>query len=1066
MLFLTLSGAVPLAPQTAFAQPLQPLLRQLAIEEPDLVVEVIVQKSSTASNLEETIVDWGGEITRDLHIIHGFSARLPAKRALELAELGGVRWISLNGGVYKSSLLDVEGSVTLREEFDDTGNEPTTMWTGLGTWSGQAWQEIGENDGPASGDVAVTRFFGGELSGLRLQNGNKGLVGFAALSDASKAVLSYAFRRKDLDDASDFVSLQVSADGGTTWTEVDRFSGPMTDASVQFHSVDISLYASQQTAIRFLTSPTFDDTDKFYVDFVQLEFVGKPEGEKSQPELSNRLFLPLISADTSAGSNPIETMHNDSLTTTDQPVAPAEISSLKNVCDQFYAGTYEDSCGGSAEAWASSWVENEVSSGGVGATSGHIRVENYGLRLDNYPATGGQPSVSRKANLGGGVVAASMDVLFETSAAVTASDTAVIEVSKDGGTTYTALETVTGITGASRLKHTYNISRFASPNFMVRFRIQSNYSSVNKTFTVRLVNISYERIDSGVAWQYLIPTYADGWKYLADGSNQGTAWRAPEFNDSTWATGKAEFGYGNGFGQDTQVTYGSDPNNKYITTYFRRSLFIPNTSDLSSLSFRLLSDDGGVVYVNGVELFRYNMPTGAITSTTRAATNVTGAVNWYVYNVNNTMLVNGENTIAVEVHQAIPNTDDMVFNFELWGYSTCTDCINTTSVTNSYVKTIRATDLWNGTTRLQGQGVTVAVVDSGISNHQDTNNAILNQRVLTHVNFSSDPLSIDDENGHGSHIAGTIAGNGAKSQGKYLGVAPRANLVDVKVTNDQGSGTTADVVEGIQWIYDNKNTYNIRVANLSLNSTIAESYNTSPLDAALEILWFNGVTVIVSAGNNGTTNGGVLYPPANDPFVITVGAVDDKGTTTVTDDVIPTFSAYGITSDGFAKPDLVAPGSNIISLLASDDSNLAVNHPANVVSGPYGSYYFRMSGTSMASAVASGAVALLIQDEPGLTPDQIKYRLRATANKNWTAYSNQKAGAGTLDIYAAVNGTSTQSSNTGLQASQLLSSGGTPINWGSVNWNSVNWNSVNWNSVNWNSVNWNSVNWNSNSWEE
>jgi serine protease AprX len=192
-----------------------------------------------------------------------------------------------------------------------------------------------------------------------------------------------------------------------------------------------------------------------------------------------------------------------------------------------------------------------------------------------------------------------------------------------------------------------------------------------------------------------------------------------------------------------------------------------------------------------------------------------------------------------------------------------------------------------------------------------------------------------------------------------------------------------------------------------------------------------------------------------------VGAADDRGTAAITDDLIPSFSAYGTTSDGFAKPDLVAPGRNIISLLASDDSNLAVNHPAHKVSGNYSADYFRMSGTSMASAVVAGAVALLLQDEPNLTPDQVKHRLKATANKSWSAYSAQKAGAGYLDIQAAVTGTTTQSANTGIAASQLLWTGSQPVVWGSVSWNSVSWNSVSWNSVSWNSVSWNSVSWNS-----
>jgi len=219
----------------------------------------------------------------------------------------------------------------------------------------------------------------------------------------------------------------------------------------------------------------------------------------------------------------------------------------------------------------------------------------------------------------------------------------------------------------------------------------------------------------------------------------------------------------------------------------------------------------------------------------------------------------------------------------------------------------------------------------------------------------------------------------------------------------------------------------------------------------VEILWFNGITVVVSAGNKGS---GVINPPANDPFVITVGATDDKGTSSLTDDVSASFSAYGTTGDGFKKPDLVAPGTNIVARLVNSNMGLAQAHPANQVEG---GLYFRMSGTSMSAPVVAGAVALLVQDEPNLTPDQIKYRLRVTANTAWPGYDTARAGAGYLDAYAAVQGTTTQSANTGLAVSQLLATGADPIN-SAVNWNSVNWNSVNWNSVNWNSVNWNSVN--------
>src|SRR5439155_2122359 len=135
--------------------------------------------------------------------------------------------------------------------------------------------------------------------------------------------------------------------------------------------------------------------------------------------------------------------------------------------------------------------------------------------------------------------------------------------------------------------------------------------------------------------------------------------------------------------------------------------------------------------------------------------------------------------------------------------------------------------------------------------------------------------------------------------------APNVNLINVKVSSDAGAATSSDVVSGLQWVLANKLTNNIKVVNLSLNSSVVQSYNVDPIDAAVEVLWFNGIVVVVSAGNNGSAT---LYPPANDPFVITVGATNDMGTASITDDTIATFSAYGTTTDGIAKPDLVAPG--------------------------------------------------------------------------------------------------------------------------------------------------------------
>jgi serine protease AprX len=388
----------------------------------------------------------------------------------------------------------------------------------------------------------------------------------------------------------------------------------------------------------------------------------------------------------------------------------------------------------------------------------------------------------------------------------------------------------------------------------------------------------------------------------------------------------------------------------------------------------------------------------------------------------------------------------------------CANCVDTSKLANAYIGAIKADQVWNKRPYLQGTSIGVAVVDSGVNPNGDLYTNMGVNRQVADVRFNSDyNQSTSDGYGHGTHVASIVGGDGSESGGKYIGVAPMVNIINVKVSNDDGSAMMHDVVAGLEWVLENKDAYNIRVVNISLNSSVAESYHTSPLDAAVEILWFNKIVVVVSAGNYGD---GAIYPPANDPFVITVGATDDKGTNSISDDVMASFSAYGLTSDGVKKPDLVAPGKNITARLVNQNMGLAYEHPANRV----GSEYFRMSGTSMAAPMVSGAVALLLQDEPGLTPDQVKYRLTVTANKSWAGYNATKSGAGYLDVNAAVGGTTTKSANTGVMASQLLTTGEAPITWGSVGWNSVGWNSVGWNSVGWNSVGWNSVGWNSDYW--
>ena len=702
VLLISLLSPAPVAalPANTITTPkIQDYLLALAATTPDEIVAVIVQKADASAAAEALVTANGGQVTKTLSLINAFVARLPVHAVAALAASPAVKWVSLDAPVMSMSTAGLSAA----DDFTETAYNGSSGSYG---WASD-WQEVGETDGAALGDVAVVPFWGGALQGLRLQGAVKGAWRQVDLAQATDATLHLSYRRKGFESDQDFVLIELSPDGGNSWQEIGRLTGPVTDAEIQYVSYDLAAYRSAAATVRVTTSPTFSEPARFYLDTINIDLI--PDAG-AQPVATNRLYLPLVN---------------------------------------------------------------------VGA---------------------------------------------------------------DGNLTADATEA---------------------------------------------------------------------------------------------SLSKAE-----------QIARAGD-------------------SARTTCSYH---------------------------------------------------------------------------------------CIDLTKMANTFVKAIRADQLWNVGLYRRGWAVTVAVVDSGIANHVDLNNYTGTSRLAGQVNFVPGASTPDDYYGHGTHIAGTIAGLGDSSGRVYMGVAPEARLVDVRVMNDRGHGNTSTVVEGLQWIYNNRSNYNIKIVNLSLNSRIPESYNKSALNAALEVLWFNKIVVVVSAGNGGKQR---LYPPANDPFVITVGAVDDKGTVSITDDTLSPFSAYGMTSDGFLKPDLVAPGSNIVSVLASDDSNLVVANPSNTVTAPNNSRYFKMSGTSMAAAVVAGAVAILLEDEPNLTPDQVKHRLRATA-RPFSGPESCAAGAGYLDISAAVNGTTTQSANTGIAASQRLWSGTEPITWGSVSWNSVSWNSVSWNSTNWNSVSWNS----------
>ena len=292
---------------------------------------------------------------------------------------------------------------------------------------------------------------------------------------------------------------------------------------------------------------------------------------------------------------------------------------------------------------------------------------------------------------------------------------------------------------------------------------------------------------------------------------------------------------------------------------------------------------------------------------------------------------------------------------------------------------VNASYAWN--TGLDGKGVGIAIIDSGVYPHTD-----LQSRIVYRQSFVGGVQP--DDFGHGTHVAGIAAGNGAasiaaRSSHVFKGIAPNANIIDLRVLDANGMSSDSAVIAAIEQAVALKSQYNIRVINLSLGRPIFESCTRDPLCQAVEAAWKSGIVVVAAAGNLGRNGYATVLSPGNSPHAITVGCMKTMATNTRADDQIASYSSKGPTYiDMTVKPDLVAPGNLVDSLLAPG-STLEAMYPGNVVPPAY----FQLSGTSMATPVVSGTVALMLQQKPGLTNDTVKARLMKSATKNFPPYS-------------------------------------------------------------------------------
>lgn len=381
-----------------------------------------------------------------------------------------------------------------------------------------------------------------------------------------------------------------------------------------------------------------------------------------------------------------------------------------------------------------------------------------------------------------------------------------------------------------------------------------------------------------------------------------------------------------------------------------------------------------------------------------------------------------------------------------------------------------------------GKGVAVAVIDSGVADHPD-----LAGRIIARVDLTGEQ-SNGDPGGHGTHVAGLIAGDGTASNGAWTGTAPQADIVSVRVIDSTGHATLSTIFAGMQWVLKNRSTYHIKVVNMSFGGTALSGYQSDLLASAAEMLYFAGLTVVVSAGNSGPGTS-TISTPATDPFVLTVGAADDNRTPLIADDTVAIWSSRGPTAfDGIAKPDLIAPGRKMIGLRAAG-STIDSAYPDRRVTalGALDAQYFTMSGTSMAAPVVAGVAALYLDLHPGTQPLAVKEQLTGTAHP-LPGISRTDQGAGIVDALAALSAPPVGVGYTPYAASSAFAemvfkklygqpivwrdpsfNGGVDsrgIRWADITWEVITWDDITWEDITWEAFSWQDITWEDITWED
>jgi len=373
-----------------------------------------------------------------------------------------------------------------------------------------------------------------------------------------------------------------------------------------------------------------------------------------------------------------------------------------------------------------------------------------------------------------------------------------------------------------------------------------------------------------------------------------------------------------------------------------------------------------------------------------------------------------------------------------------------------------------------GRGVAVALVDTGVADTPDLHGP----RLVRGADFSGEGDGIDHY-GHGTFMAGLIAGDGTASASaatRHYGVAPAATIVSVKVAGADGSTSLSRVIAGIGWVVTHRDTYHVGVLNLSFGVDAPMPYKFNPLSAAVEAAWASGITVVVSAGNEGD---GQVTSPGSDPYVVTVGAVDTAGTSSTSDDTVASTSGRERFA-GYSKPDVVADGVSVVSLRAPG-STVDVTHPE----GRLGDVYFRGSGTSMSTALVSGSAAVLLGHHPAATPDDVKGALvdgavkiagdarevdlaranDADAQPEWWQHFPVAFHGLDRDLDNGMPWTASRWSASRWDASRWDASRWGASRWGASRWGASRWGASRWGASEWTDEEWAASRWSASRWD-